>query len=247
MNPVDAYLQTKQAANDSRRAREHELWANWKAKPNRARLRQVVGAFDGAVDEHLRRYRPPNVQEAALRSNLTRQLVRAIETYDDSRGTQLNTHVRNAFPRSLRTVKRDQNHGYSPEGKLSLIGKFQHAHDELRDRFGRDPSAAEIGRHVGHPARVVAQVQATAANKDIIGSSFESDPLPRAGSREHEVLSLLPQALRPRERQAFDYLYGRSGKPRVTSTSELAKLLGTSPSQVSRIKARILKKFEEYK
>ncbi len=36
------------------------------------------------------------------------------------------------------------------------------------------------------------------------------------------------------------------GKPKVTSTSEIAKALGKSPSQISRLRTGILNKFNEY-
>ncbi len=246
MNAVASYLTTKTAYRDARREREHTLWQTWRDSPNKATLRPLVGAFAGVVGEHARRYRPPNVQEAALRANLTRQVVGAVESYDPARNATLNTHVRNRLKRSTRFVNQTGNHTHISEGRTALMRPIRVAGEELRETLGRDPTPGEIGRRIGQPGRLVREIQIEQGTKDILGSAFESDPTARSAPREREVLGLLRQALRPKEQSAFDHLYGLNGKPRIVETGALAKRLGTSAPQISRLKKSILKTYQEY-
>lgn len=247
MNPIDAYFTAKLAFREARREEEHALWNTWKENPNPATLRPIVGAFSGVVGEHLRRYRPPNANEAALRANLTRQVVGAVESYNPTRGAQLSTHVRNRLKRSIRLVNQVGNHAQVSEGRTALFAPIRMAGEELRETLGRDPTPDEIGQRIGQQGRLVREIQIEQGTKDILGSSFESDPTARSAPREREVLDLLRPALRPKEQSLFDHLYGLNGQPRITETGALAKRLGTSSPQISRLKKNILKTYEEYR
>ena len=73
---------------------------------------------------------------------------------------------------------------------------------------------------------------------------------PRSADRQagphQEVVALLRQDLKGDEQTVDDYIYGKNGKPKVESTGEIAKRMGISASQVSRIKNRIGAMYKKY-
>ena len=68
----------------------------------------------------------------------------------------------------------------------------------------------------------------------------------QAVNRQREILGLLRPELSRDQQTVFDHLYGLNGKQKVTSTGQLAKVLGKSPSQISRLRTDILNRFNQY-
>ena len=65
-------------------------------------------------------------------------------------------------------------------------------------------------------------------------------------SYEQEVLDMLPAALKGDEKTVYDYMYGQNGKPQVNSTGDIARRMGKSDSQISRLKRRIETTYKKY-
>jgi len=244
-DPVDSYFDEKQKRASSRQQEDIDLWQTWKKKPKPQTLEPLLKRFDPMFGQRVRMWKAPNVQESAFRAHLSGQAIKAIESYDPNRGASLNTHVANRLKKSLRFVHQTQNLAYIPEAKVSLIGPIHSAEDELSEQFGRDPTHAEIASHLGLTAKQVKEVR-QAQIKDVIGTTFETDPVPHVSPREREVLSLLRPSLKTDEQKVFDHVFGYGGKQQINSTSELAKKLNKSPSQISRLKTGILDRYKKY-
>lgn len=244
-DPVDSYLDERQKRASTKQHEDIQLWQTWKKTPKPQTLEPLLKRFDPMFGQRVRMWRAPNVQESAFRAHLTGQAIKAFESYDPNRGASLNTHVANRLKKSLRFVHQTQNLAYIPEAKVSLIGPINSAEDELSEQLGRDPTHAEIASHLGLSAKQVKEVR-QAQIKDVIGTTFETDPVPRVSPREQEVLSLLRPSLKRDEQKVFDHVFGYGGKMKIESTTELAKKLGKSPSQVSRLKTGIIDKYKRY-
>lgn len=251
-NPVDDFLEEKEKQAFQKRAEDVKLWEQWKQDPNAQTLEPLLNRFEPMFGQRVRMWKAPNVSESAFRANLKTQAIKAFETYDPNKAA-LSTHVGNRLKKSLRFTRKHQNLAYIPEAKAERIGPIQAAQDELEEQFGRPPTPLEISEHmnaslpaVKHitPAHI-AEIQKQQV-RDVFGSAFESDPTPKASVREQEVLPLLRPALKQDEQVVFDYLYGHSGKPRITSTGQIAKKLGKSPSQISRVKKRIEEEYKKF-
>ncbi len=141
---------------------------------------------------------------------------------------------------------RYQNIGYIPEGQARHIGPIMKAQDELQEQFGRDATADEIADHINMPVKKVTRIM-TSQRRDIPASAFETDPHEMMLQRDDEVLSLLPYNLTPEEKTVFNHLYGLDGHQQIQSTNDLAKKLGKSPSQVSRLRTSVLDKYKQFK
>lgn len=253
MNPLDEALSEKEKVAAKRRAEDFSLWDQWKTDPTTDNMQSLMQRFEPVFRQKTQQWKAPNVNDSAFRANLKVQAVDAFQTYDPNRGTALRTHLENRLRKSMRFNTQHQNYAYIPEGPSGYIGKIQKVTDQLREDLGREPTHFEVADSMNPtlpsnrqltPQRVQ-QIQ-KAQMKDIIGSSFESDPTGRAGGREHEVIGLMRPNLTPEQQVVFDHLYGLNGKQRITSTTGIANALGKSPSQVSRLRTGIANVFKTY-
>jgi DNA-directed RNA polymerase specialized sigma subunit len=131
-----------------------------------------------------------------------------------------------------------------PEGQSSQIGRLNRAHDELTEQFGRPPSHSEIADHLGMPLAHVERIQ-KARMRDIPASSFESDPSSFASNFEDQQIAVAQNELpklfpnKPELHELFHRIYGTGGYQATPSTGALAKHMGKSVSQVSRMKTQL--------
>jgi integrase len=242
--PVDDYLSAVREKNAERDDKHKELWQTWKQDPNPQTLQPLLHQFEPIFSSKVREWKAPNTNEAAFRADLNKRAINAFENYDPNKAS-LVTHVNNYLKKSKRFNTRNQNLAYIPEEKAKYIGKIDAARDQLYDEFGREPTHSEVGSIVGISGRRVKEIQGL-RRADIIGSSFQSDPQGHVGSRDQEVISLLRQELKGDEQKVYDYVYGQNGMPKIESTGEIARRMGKSDSQVSRIKNRIAEVYKKY-
>jgi DNA-directed RNA polymerase specialized sigma subunit len=248
-NPLEDFLAEKEKTAETRRINEIKMWETWQQAPQHQKpdhlaplLKAYEPVFNRKINEWSRGAKA--IQPTAFKAELQRHFIGALETYDPNKAA-LSTHVETRLQKAKRYVVKHQNLAYIPEGQVAHIGRIRKAQDELQEEFGRVPSHDEIADHLGMSPKRVNTIL-SAVKKDIPASRFESDPTTSAIHREREVLDLLQYNLSPDEKQVFDLLYGRNGNAPVTSTNDLAKRLGKSAPQVSRLKTSILNKYKNY-
>jgi DNA-directed RNA polymerase specialized sigma subunit len=255
---VEEFLQVKEALPNLRREKEHKLWETWKANDQSPKhLEPLLAVFDPVVNAKIREWKAPRVNESAFRAELHKHMIKAFQDYDPDRGASLRTHIENRIQKAKRFNSKYQNFAYIPEEPAGYIGRINRATDELKEDLGREPTHAEIAKQVNNndpKARLTGKKVGdiiTFQRKDQPGSQWTFDPVARTSDREQEVLSLmqaeLPQIF-PNEddRAVFEHIYGLNGKATITGTNELAKKLGKSPSQISRIKSSVGNRFKSF-
>lgn len=253
VNPLDEALNEKQKVAAQRAAEDHQLWEQWQQNPTPDNMHPLIQRFEPVFKQKTRLWRAPNVPESAFKANLKLQAIDAFKTYDPGKGAALRTHVENRLKKSMRFNAQQQNMARIPEAKSYQIGPIQRAQDELREELGRPPTPTEISEFLNPmmsprkrlTPQKVEQIQ-QAQIRDVIGSAFDSDPVPKAIGRERQVISLLRPTLTPDQQAVFDHLYGLNGKKSISSTNELASELGKSPSQISRLRTGIFQQFQKY-
>jgi DNA-directed RNA polymerase specialized sigma subunit len=258
-NPLDDYLDADEKRAEARNASDMEAWQTWKSDPNKQNTSTLMRRFNPMFNQRVNMWKAPAVDEAAFRADLKRHALKAFESFDPDRGAQLRTHVGNMLRRSQRFNSKYQNVAFIPEEKAALITPIQQAHDTLFQEQGSTPTDEDIAQYLSRnedmlPKRVrgkmTPQLVSTVKQyqiRDIPGSAFESDPTPKAMSFERETIDVLRPALgTDDERTVYDYLLGKNGKPQVESTGEIARRMGKSPSQISRLKKRIEATYKKY-
>ncbi|WP_394831813.1 hypothetical protein LVJ94_35385 [Pendulispora rubella] len=244
MNPAAEFLALKTAEVSARKERDVALWRTWMDQGRRPEhLEPILDAFAPVLQRKVMQWKAPQVSTAAFRAELQRQLIGALEKYDPTRGAALNTHVEIYLQKAKRYNNQYANAAYIPEGQAAQIGKIDKASDELKEELGRDPTHGEIAGRVGLPASRVARIQ-SARVRDIPASRFETDPTERGPQYAEQQLELarhlLPQILpKPDLQTLFRFTYPTGADPQVTSTGELARRMGRSASQISRLKTQM--------
>ena len=254
-DPLDEALSSQEKLAAQRRVEDHRLHDEWKKKPNQQNMHALMRRFEPVFRAKVNQYKAPNVNTSAFRGNLKLQAVSAFETFDPNKAS-LRTHLDNHLKRSMRFNAQHQNMAYIPEGQTAYIGGIDRAVDEMQESNGKQPTHGQIATFVNQrpdllggkkrlTSRMVGRVQGN-RRKDIVGSTLDADSAPYATNRNEQVLGLLRPALKPDQQQVFDHIYGSNGAQRINSTGALAKKLGKSPSQISRIKSGIAAKYKKY-
>lgn len=246
MNPVEDFLQSKEAAMQDKRNWETNQLQLWKQTQDPEHLQPLIQSYAPVIANKVRQFKAPSVNEAAFKAELQKHLIGAFETFDPNRGAMLSTHVENRLRKAQRYNAKYQNIAYIPEGQASHIGRINRATNELTEQFGRPPTHEEIGDHIGIKPTMVTKVL-SAQRKDVRASSFESDPTEIAMHRDQEVIGLLEYNLTPDEKAVFNHIFGRGGAQKTDSTNVIAQKLNKSPSQVSRLRTSLLEKYRNYK
>ena len=255
-DPVEDYLdqfsESGKTAAQKRDEEDLQAWQTWRQNPNAKTMAPILNRMEPVFNSAVRSFKAPNVNEAAFRGFLQQQAIRAAQTFDPTRGASFRTHATNLMQKAKRFNAQLQNAAYIPEEKVRFIGPIDAAVDHLTDELGREPTHSEVAKQVSMQPRFrisakrVGEIQGL-RRKDILGSSFESDPLGHTGSRDREIIALLRPSLKTEdERTVYDYTYGMNGKPKITSTNELASRMGKNPSQIARIKSRIIEEYNKY-
>ncbi len=246
-NPVEEYSEEKEKRATERRAREFQLWRTWDQNGRKPEhLEPLLKAYQPLVNQRVKEWKPPAIPQSVFKAELQNHLIKAMETYDPDKAS-LSTHIGVRMQKAKRYMVKHQNLAYMPEGQVRYIGRINKAQDQLTDELGRKPTLDEIADHIGLSPKRVATIMGGAKRKDIVEAAETEAFSARPSSREREVLDLLQFNLSPDEKAVFDHLYGREGKQQIQSTNELARKLGKSPSQISRLKTSILSKYNQYK
>jgi DNA-directed RNA polymerase specialized sigma subunit len=256
--PLEDYFQFKKDAAVKRTEQDMEAFEKWKKRPTKRSLSTLLRRFEPEFNRKVSLWKSPKVDAAAFKADLKKNAITAFTTFDPTRGASLRTHVNNLLKRSQRFNLKYQNMAFIPEEKAALITPVQQATDQLTQELGKAPNNKQIATFLNRksvllPKRVVGKVTPSLVKtvqkyqiRDIPGSAFETDPTTRIPSFERETLGLLRSTLTGDMRTVYDYMYGTGGKPQITSTGQIAKRMGKSPSQISRLKGKIQTVYKKY-
>ena len=255
VNPLDTALDAKVKLAAERRAEDQALWSVWKANPTQENTHNLLRRFEPVFRSKVQALKARDVNLSAFRADLKIHALNAFDTYDPTKAG-LRTHVENHLRKSMRYNAQQQNMAYMPEGQSERIGSIKRAIEGFQEDTGRDPSHTEIATYINERPELlknktplttaqVARIQ-TGMRGDVSSSEFESDPNPTLINRNEQVLGLLRPSLNDQQKKVFDHIYGFEGTPVVRSTGALAKRLGMSSSQVSRLKSGIASTYKKY-
>ena len=184
-------------------------------------------------------------------------LIKAIDRFDPSRGLEFTTY---ATPTIMGEIKRHfRDRGWSvrvPRRLQELSSKVNQATDELTNELQRSPSVEEIASHIGASVdEVLEAMESSSAYTSVpleAGGGDEDDETPSvidhyatvdedlASSDDRMVIEDAIKDFSPREQEVIRMRF-IDGLTQV----EIAKKLGVSQVQVSRLLRRTLKKVQE--
>jgi DNA-directed RNA polymerase specialized sigma subunit len=239
--------QPLQPSLSGRQQREIEMWHHWNNNGRQpAHLQPLVESLQPLVKKRLNIFenRERDIPPAAIRAEFQDQLVSALETYDPTRGTKLNTYISDRLMKANRFVTTYQNPARIVEPRTYMITKMRGAEDFLHQELRRPPTAMELAEHMQVPTQQV-ELLKKELRKAVPTGQFEADPAGFTPSKTNELLRLIPYELTPEENSVFEHVYGTGGKPQL-GTGDIAKRLNMSAPKVSRIKSAIAEKMKRY-
>lgn len=225
---------------------EQRLWRTWhdSGKTPETRdpkiLEQILQSLQAPIQQQIRQYKnrvrvPPDAIEAASR----RLAIESLSSYDPKRGARLATHVINGQRRIQRYVQERANISRITESRVNRIGDYERAMSQLEDELGYPPSEAEVAKKLKMSVRNVQNLRQENRKDFIASSSPVPDPFIDETPEHREILQLLPASLTADQLRVFEFTQGINGKPKITSTGDIARKLGWSDAKVVGVRTAI--------
>lgn len=180
-------------------------------------------------------------------------LVKAIQNYDESYNVRFSTYAVPMIAGEIKRFLRDDGMIKVSRSLKELAGKAAAAQERLRRTLGHDPGIQELAREVGaEPEELAVALDASRPHMSIYEHVYDDgsdatllDRMQQDGSEDTGVvdkilLKELLGTLEARERQLIVLRYFQD-----KTQSEIARLMGVSQVQISRLESRIISKLRE--
>ena len=221
--------------------------------PERARLRDEVVEDHMPYARHIaQRYGGRGASGEDFEQVAYLGLVKAVDNFDPEHGTGFLGYATPMIIGEIKRYFRDATWGvHVPRRMQELSGALRKATDTLTHDLGREPTIAELARHLGaEPEEIVEAIDAAGAyttasldhpvNSEEQGASLldfmGEDDAGFDAVIDHQVLTELLTRLGERDKRILLMRYFRG-----MTQAEIGEELGVSQMQISRLLSRILK------
>lgn len=130
------------------RSKDQELYAVWSADKSKRNMSNLVKQLHPIIYSEVRR-QSGTLPEAALASEAKKWAIKAIQTYDPSKGAGLSTHTTNYLAKTRRLNYKFQNAARLPENLHRQFSEFRNTVSHLNESLNRDPTDEEIADELG--------------------------------------------------------------------------------------------------
>lgn len=229
-----------------RRGQELQLWHSWdQSGRKQEHLEPLLKSLDPLIrSETTKRMQGlgGSISSPALKNELRRAAVRALETYDPKKGTQLTTHVVNNFMRITDFVAANRNPKYMPREDVERFGAFQNAKQEFVEEHGREPTHFELkmklptwsDRQIKKMTKGFGSEAFTDMGTELEHDVQHEDPMQRVRGALH----LMRSTLTPEQQTFADMHYPAEGESQK-SVSAIAKAMKIPEHKAYRIKKKV--------
>jgi DNA-directed RNA polymerase specialized sigma subunit len=219
-----------------RRAKDLELFHALKQSGAKKDLSALMHQIDPIVQKEVQK-RVGSLPRATLSSSGKRWALKALETYDPSKGAALGTHVTSYMRKISRQNYRLQNAVMLPEDVHLKYQSYTHAKEALTDELGQEPTEDELAKRLGWSKAMVVRLKGGLYD-DLVESSSER-PAEFATHNENALLmEYLRSTLSPDELYIMD-------NAKAVSSQEMAEHLGVNISRLNYLKLKLVQKIQE--
>jgi RNA polymerase primary sigma factor len=219
-----------------RRQKDQELYETWKATGSKKALGDLVEQLSPLIYSEVRS-QSGSLPTAALAAEAKKWAVKAIQTYDPSKGAALSTHVTTWLAKVRRLNYRYQNAVRLPENMQLKFHEYNRAVQDLTDELNREPTETELASKLGWSTGHVVKFK-NSLYSDLIESSSAS-PVEYTQFNDSAILMqhLLSQ-LTPDERFILE-------NTKVLSSTEMANRLGVNINRLNYLKSKLTQKIKK--
>jgi len=204
---------------------EHDLdtWNSWNKSGDGRELENLLGSMNPMIQKTVNKYSAAPIPRSAIEAEAKKQAVKAFQTFDPKRGTQLNTHVGNYLQKVFRFVANNQNTARIPEHRVQKISTYQNVFESMKSEKNREPTILELSDELHWSPNEVSRLQ-TELRKDLsLGESFSQDQS-HEFNRTSETLNFAYYSMSDKEQLIYDYLTGSNGKSKLSIPQTASKL-----------------------
>ena len=220
----------------------------WQKSRDPGLFAELITRYNPLVMKFTNQYANTGVSKGAIKTKARAQMVKSLNTYDSSAGTQPITHMYNNLKKLNRMASESLVSGHIPESRSLKMATYKTSVDNLTDRYGREPNTDEIADELKWAKKEVVRMnseltgETTASNAefDFFGNSNQQK------SKDMELVDYMYSDLNGKDKVIFEHSLGYGGKS-MLNNKEIAKKLNTHEMDISRTKKRLAKKIKEYR
>lgn len=223
----------------------NDLIKKYKKDKDEAALKQLLDFYSGIIFFHANKYKTSELPYNLIVLEAKRLACLAVNSYDPGKKTNFNTHLTNYLKKLYRFAGDNQNIAKIPEQRIRKINEYKNTLAKLEDRFGREPTDAEVADELSWSLKEVNRLRNELSRADIInfGDDYSYGDLGIMSNKTNEVIRMVYMDSTPDEKFIIEHTYNISGKKQL-SLKDIAKKLRVSESKVkimvSNIKNKIL-------
>jgi RNA polymerase primary sigma factor len=226
---------------------ELSLWKKWKKTNDPIHLNALITSLDPFLQSNVNKFSTAPIPRVALESQARLLAVKALQTYDPARGTQINTHLGHELKHLNRYVIEYQNVGKIPENRGIAISKFQNIKANLTEDLGREPTITELADALVWSLAEVERMQTELRSDILIQQGKEEaffDTTFNPTDRTKDIVQFVYFQSGPEEKKFLEYTFGIGGNP-ILPTAEIAMKLGKTPADIRDMAKRLHKEITE--
>jgi DNA-directed RNA polymerase specialized sigma subunit len=218
--------------------KDQELYEEWKRSGSSRALGDLINQLSGPIYTEVHR-QSGTLPNAALAAEAKKWAIRAIQTYDPTRGAALSTHVQSYLPKVRRMNYKYQNAARLPENLQLKYKVYDRTVQNLADKLNRDPTEEEIAQDMGWSKGQVVKFR-NSLYEDLI-ESVSSKPYETTRFNENKILlDYIMTQLSPEEIKIWE-------NAKKMSSEELAKELGVNVNRLNYMKSKLKTKVKDIK
>lgn len=231
-------IQSTQPAFIDYKKRDLDLYTAWKQSGDKKALGSLIKSLHPIIYSEVRRV-SGTLPEAALSAEAKKWAIKALHTYDPTKGVAVSTHVMNYLPKVRRLNYKYQNSARLPENLHLQFTEFQNAVSHLENTLNREPNDEEIAKHLGWSKPLVVKFKGS-LYEDLVESATQR---PIETTQFNSNRFLLDHLMEQLDEQEKFLLLNKGEMP----AADLAKKLGINISRLNYLSAKLRDKIAKIK
>jgi len=225
------------------KSQELDLWKKWKKTGDKSYMNSLIVSLDPYLQSHVNKFSHAPIPRSALESQAKLLALKALQTYDPKRGTQINTHLGHELKHLNRYVIDFQNVGKIPENRGIAISKFQNIKSNLTEDFNREPTVIELADTLQWSPAEVERMQNELRSDILIAQGKEEaffDTAYNLSDRPKDIVEFVYYQSSPDEKKVLEYTFGLGGNPKL-SVVDIAAKLNKTPAEIRTMAKQLAK------
>lgn len=213
--------------------RELELFQQYYSNKDTSAKKELVHSLTPLIRSQVKKYSNSGLPYDALELEGRKLTSQAIDTYDPTRGVQMNTHVMNYLKKLSRYTNTYQNVGHIPEPRALMLGRYETVFSNLENDKGREPTVMELADSLQVSPKEIERLQLErrsdlhmelpAADADEGGFTYFIAPDTEDPKLKNAIEFVYFDAS-PIDKKILEYTFGLGGTPKITAKEIKLKL-----------------------